>query len=136
MRVSQFPSSFLIFLWYNRFKEGHEDVNDDARSSRMSTSTTYENIAAVKKMITIREVAHVKQLFIFHSFLGIKRAAANIVRKSSFGTIEEKKEKSKQELLTIPKNAFQKCFEDWEKCWHKCIISEVYFEVDKLVIDK
>ena len=30
-------------------------------------------------------------------------------------TIEEMKENSKQELLTIPKSAFPKCFEDWKK---------------------
>ena len=41
-----------------------------------------------------------------------------------FATIEEIKEKSKQELLTIPKSAFQKCFEYWKNRWHKCIIIE------------
>ena len=52
-------------------------------------------------------------------------------------TIEEIKEKSKQELLAIPKSAFQKCFKDWKKRWHKCILSEKdYFEGDKIVIDK
>ena len=40
-----------IQLWYNRFKEGREDVNDDARPGRPNTSTTDENIEAVKKMI-------------------------------------------------------------------------------------
>ena len=51
-----------VQLWYNRFKEGREDVNDDARLGRPSTSTTDDNIEAVKKMIlnnrriTIREV--------------------------------------------------------------------------------
>ena len=50
-------------VWYNRFKEGKEDVNDDARPGRPSSSATDENIGAVKKMIfdnhqiTIREVA-------------------------------------------------------------------------------
>ena len=54
-----------------------------------------------------------------------------------FATIEEIKEKSKQELLAISKSAFQKGFEDWKKRWHKCIISEgVYFEGDNIVIDK
>ena len=54
-------------LWYNRFKEDREDVN--------GSSTTDENIEAVKKMIldnrqiTIREV------------LGMKFAAAKIVLK-------------------------------------------------------
>ena len=50
-----------IQLWYNRFKENREDINDDARPGRMST--TAENIEAMKKMIldnrrvTIRKVA-------------------------------------------------------------------------------
>ena len=37
-----------VKLWYNRFKEGRED---DTRTGRPSTSTTDENIEAVKKMI-------------------------------------------------------------------------------------
>ena len=54
-----------------------------------------------------------------------------------FVTIEELKEKSKQELFAIPKSVFQKGFEDWKKSWHKCIISEGgYFEGHKIVIDK
>ena len=32
-----------------------------------------------------------------------------------FAAIEEIEEKSKQQLLAIPKSAFQKCFEDWKK---------------------
>ena len=40
-----------VQLRYNRFKKGWEDVNDDARPGRLSTSTTDENIKAVKKMI-------------------------------------------------------------------------------------
>ena len=48
----------------------------------------------------------------------------------------EIKGKSKQELLAIPKSAFQKCFEDWKKRWHNCIISEGgYFEGHKIVSD-
>ena len=44
-----------VQLWHNRFKEGREDVNDDARAGRPSMSTTDENNEAVKKMI--RELA-------------------------------------------------------------------------------
>ena len=40
-----------VQLWYNRFKEDQEDVNDDARPGRLNTTTTDENIEAVKKMI-------------------------------------------------------------------------------------
>ena len=39
-----------VQLMYNLFKEGGEDVNDDARPSRPSTSATDENIEAVKQM--------------------------------------------------------------------------------------
>ena len=39
-----------VQLWYSRFKEGREDVNDDARPVRPSTSTTEEKI--------IREIAN------------------------------------------------------------------------------
>ena len=54
-----------------------------------------------------------------------------------FATIEEIKEKSEQKLLVMPKSKFQKCFEHWKICWHKCIISEEgYFEGGKLAIDK
>ena len=43
-----------VQLWYNRFKKGREDVNDDARPGRQSNSTTDENID-VNRRITIRE---------------------------------------------------------------------------------
>ena len=40
-----------VKLWYNQFKEGRENVNDDAHSSRPITSTTDEIIEAVKKIL-------------------------------------------------------------------------------------
>ena len=39
-----------VQLSYNQFKEGREDVNNDARPGRPSTAATNENIEAVKKM--------------------------------------------------------------------------------------
>ena len=56
-------STTQVQLWYNLFKEGREDVNDNTRRGRLSTSITDENIEAVKKIIldnprlTIRQVA-------------------------------------------------------------------------------
>ena len=54
-----------VQLRYNRFKEGREDVNDDARPGRPSTSTTDENIVEsllerLLMMLPYRS-AHVKQ---------------------------------------------------------------------------
>ena len=54
-----------------------------------------------------------------------------------FDTIDIIKQKSWQELKAIPKEAFVKCFEEWKKRWHKCIISEGdYFEGDHINIDE
>ena len=49
--------------------------------------------------------------------------------------IEEIKAASKEELNKITKKDFLKCFEDWKKRWHKCIISDGdYFKGDKIGI--
>jgi len=54
-----------------------------------------------------------------------------------FATIEEIKTTSLEELKAIPKSAYQKCFEEWKKRWHKCITSEGdYFEGDKIDSDE
>ena len=39
-----------VQLWYNRFKEGQEDVNDDVGPGAPSKSKIDENIKAMKKM--------------------------------------------------------------------------------------
>ena len=43
-----------------------------------------------------------------------------------FATIEVIKEKSKQELLAIPKITFQKCFKDWKKRCNFLISPRIY----------
>ncbi|KYN14915.1 hypothetical protein ALC57_12869, partial [Trachymyrmex cornetzi] len=54
-----------------------------------------------------------------------------------FATIEEIKAASLEELKAIPKSAFQKCFDDWKKRWHKCIVSQGdYFEGDNIILDE
>ena len=54
-----------------------------------------------------------------------------------FASIEEIKEESLRQLKAISSSEFQKCFNDWKKRWHKCIISEGdYFEGDKIDIDE
>lgn len=56
-------SKTRVYEWYKRFQDGREDVADDERPGRPSTSTTDENVEKVKAMImndrriTIREVA-------------------------------------------------------------------------------
>ena len=82
-----------IQLWYNRFKEGQEDVNDEARPSRPSTLTTDENIEAVKKMISNNRWINIREFaddvgmslgsckVIFTDALGMKRAERRLFQK-------------------------------------------------------
>ncbi|UYV78427.1 hypothetical protein LAZ67_16001318 [Cordylochernes scorpioides] len=75
------------------FSEGREDVNDEERAGRPSTSTTDEKINEVEKMIlanrriTVREVAEDLNISIgschsnFINDLGMRRVAAKFVPK-------------------------------------------------------
>ncbi|UYV81528.1 hypothetical protein LAZ67_20001451, partial [Cordylochernes scorpioides] len=82
-----------VYRWYKMFSEGREDVNDEERAGRPSTSTTDEKINEVEKMIlanrriTVREVAEDLNISIgsYHSIfindLGMRRVAAKFVPK-------------------------------------------------------
>ncbi|UYV75811.1 hypothetical protein LAZ67_13001424 [Cordylochernes scorpioides] len=82
-----------VYRWYKIFSEGREDVNDEERAGRPSTSTTDEKINEVEKMIlanrriTVREVAEDLNISIgschsiFINDLGMRRVAAKFVPK-------------------------------------------------------
>ncbi|XP_011874818.1 PREDICTED: putative uncharacterized protein FLJ37770 [Vollenhovia emeryi] len=82
-----------VYRWYKMFSEGREDVNDEERAGRPSTSITDENIDEVKKIvlanrrITVREVAVDLNISIgschsiFTNDLGMRRVAAKFVPK-------------------------------------------------------
>ena len=54
-----------------------------------------------------------------------------------FGTFEEIQAELKKVLKAIPEIEFNKCFDDWKKRWHKCIIlGGDYFEGDEIDLDK
>ncbi|KYQ55784.1 hypothetical protein ALC60_02906 [Trachymyrmex zeteki] len=188
-----------VYKWYKLFQEGRENVNDEPRSGRPSTSKTDENVQEVKEIvlknrrITIREIVDDLNISfgscqsILTDVLGMTRVSAKFVPKllnldqkqcrmniaqdmlndvnddpdllkrvitgdetfflfpklkrpmkgRRFATIEEIKAASLEELKAIPKSAFQKCFDDWKKRWHKCIVSEGdYFEGDNIILDE
>ncbi|UYV77919.1 hypothetical protein LAZ67_15002845 [Cordylochernes scorpioides] len=82
-----------VYRWYKMFSEGREDVNDEERAGRPSTSTTDEKINEVEKMIlanrriTVREVAEDLNISIgschsnFINDLSMRRVAAKFVPK-------------------------------------------------------
>jgi transposase len=50
-----------------------------------------------------------------------------------FDTFDEIQTNSKKDLFAIPKEAFQKAFQNWQKRWERYVASEGnYFEGDKL----
>lgn len=79
-----------VYRWYKMYSEGREDVNDEERAGRSSTSTTDEKIDEVKKIILanrriiVREVAEDLNIStgschsIFTNDLGMRRVAAKL----------------------------------------------------------
>ncbi|XP_014480147.1 PREDICTED: putative uncharacterized protein FLJ37770 [Dinoponera quadriceps] len=139
-------SKTRVYEWYKRFQDGREDVEDDERPGRPSTSTTDENVEKVKEMVmnnrrlTVREVADDVGISIgscheiFSNVLGMKRVAAKFHNISLL--VREFLAKNNT-LKAIPKIEFEKCFEDWKKRWHKCIISNGdYFKSDNINVDE
>ncbi|UYV75070.1 hypothetical protein LAZ67_12002351 [Cordylochernes scorpioides] len=82
-----------VYRWYKMFSEGREDVNDEERAGRPSTSATDEQINEVEKMILanrriiVREVSEDLNISIgschsiFINDLGMRRVAAKFVPK-------------------------------------------------------
>ena len=82
-----------VYRWYKMFSEGGEDVNDEERAGRPSTSTTDENIYEVKKIvlvnrrITVREAPEVLNISIgschsiFSNDLDMTRGVARFLPK-------------------------------------------------------
>ena len=76
---------------FKDFREGREEVNDDARPGRRSTSTTNENTQAVKKIVMENRRINIRKISedfgilvgsfhaIFSDILGLKRVAAKFV---------------------------------------------------------
>ena len=107
-------SKTRVYEWYKRFQVGREDVEDDERPGRLSTSTIDENVEKMKKMvmndrrIIIREVADEVGISIgscheiFSNVLGMKRVAAKFVPKLLNFEQKQRRMEVAQESLTMP----------------------------------
>ena len=102
-----------IYRWYKMFSEGREDMNDEERAGRPSTSTTDENIDEVKKIvlanrrITVREVVEDLNISIgschsiFTNDLGMRRVAKFVPKLLNFD--------QKQHRINIAKELLELC---------------------------
>lgn len=102
-----------VFEWFKRFQDGREDVEDDARPGRPSTSKTDENIEKIGNLIrsdrrlTVRAIAEtvgidkecVRQ--ILHNNFNMKKVCAKMVPKIL--TIEQKE--ARENICTDTLNA-------------------------------
>ena len=106
-------SKTRVSEWYKCFQDGREDVEDDERPRRPSTSTTDENVEKVKEIvmndrrITIREVTDDVGISIgscheiFWNVLGMKRVAAKFVPKLLNFEQKQRRMEGAQESLTM-----------------------------------
>ena len=46
-------SRAIVYRWYSRFRDGREDVKDDARNGRPSTERTDENVESVRRLLKV-----------------------------------------------------------------------------------
>ncbi|PNF37545.1 hypothetical protein B7P43_G13826 [Cryptotermes secundus] len=142
-------SNSQIKKWYNHFKDGRTSVDSKPRSGRPSASQN-ENVieqvwtlVMVDHRITVRELVNEIGLSIgsVHSVLtenlGMRRAPylpdmapcdfwllpklKMPLKGTRFESREDIMRNAMAQLMTIPKDAFQKCFQQWRKRWEKCV---------------
>ena len=129
-------SKTRVYESYKRFQDGREDVKDDERPGRPSTSTTDENVEKVKEMvmndrrITIREVADDGGISIgsCHEFLsnvlGMTRRAAKFVPKLLNFQQKQRRMEVAQESLTSYSPDMAPCdfflFPKIKRTWKSC----------------
>lgn len=116
-------------LWQNNSWLLHHD------NAPAHTSLLVREFLAKHKTVTMPQPPYSPDMAPcdFFLFPKIKRT----LKGRRFASIDDIKGESLKELKAITKIEFQKCFEDWKKRWHKCIVSKGdYFEGDKIDIDE
>ena len=100
-----------VFEWHKRFKEGCEDVEDDSRSGRPSTSRTADNVEYMKQMmcddrrLTVRMIAYELEINcdslwkIITEDLGVRKICAKMVPKLLDDDQKERRMEVYQDIL-------------------------------------
>ncbi|GFS88083.1 protein GVQW3 [Trichonephila clavipes] len=90
---SEFLSRAQVFEWFKRFKDGRQDVEDDSRPGRLSTSKTDENVERFASLIrsdrllSIRAIAETVKIDkecvrqVLHDNLNMQKVCAKMVPK-------------------------------------------------------
>ena len=111
-------------LWTNQSWVLHHD-NAPAHSSFLVHNFLVKNETAVVQPPNSPDLAPA------HFFLFPKLKST--LKGRCFDTFDEIQKNSMKKLFIIPKEAFQKVFQSWQKHWEQCVANEGnYFEGDKL----
>jgi hypothetical protein len=112
-------------LWTNQSWVLHHD-NAPARSSFL-----VRNFLAINERTVVPQSTYSPDLAPADFFLFPKLKST--LKGRRFDTFDEIQKKSTKDLFVIPKEAFQKACQIWQKRWERCVASEEnYFEGDKL----
>jgi transposase len=95
------------------------------------SSFLVRNFLAKNKMTVVPQPPYSADLTPANFFLFPKLKST--LKGSRFDTTDKIQKNSTNELFAIPKEAFQKALQSWQKRWEQCVASEGnYFEGDKL----
>ena len=100
-----------VFDWHRRFKEGREDLDDDPRAGRPSTSKTEENVERVRQVVrgdrrlTVRMIAdevgmnHNAVWEIITEDLGMRKICAKMVPKLLSNDQKDRRKQVCQDII-------------------------------------
>lgn len=117
-----------VYKWHKTFQEGREEVEDEHRSGRPSTSKTQENIEKVKELVlenrrlSIRHLVDITQIsfgsiqsILKHS-LGLTRVSSRLVPKSLNFLEKKRRLEVSKEMLEMGDDAL-KCIITGDETW-------------------
>ncbi|KAK7601290.1 hypothetical protein V9T40_008731 [Parthenolecanium corni] len=144
-----------IRKWVKRFRDGREDVDDDARigppvTARIvhyefvpeGTTVTAKYYLEVLKRLRwrirqVRPELYKENRWILHQDNAPSHTTMvkRVMRGNHYGDLDAVKQSVTDEIKVLPCEDWKICFQKWRERWHKCILSNgEYFEGDEICI--
>ncbi|KAJ8937392.1 hypothetical protein NQ318_015472 [Aromia moschata] len=112
-----------IFRWHKAFAEGREDVNDENRAGRPSTSSFDDNVKRVRDLLNTDRRLSVR---LISETLDITKTIVHEIVSECLGM---RKKACTDALKAIPENDYRAAFDAWKTLWNRCVdAGGMYFE--------